>query len=46
VDDPLGCTVPAFWVRLHRARRRLAKALDSPPSPSRSFPAIAKEATR
>jgi RNA polymerase sigma-70 factor, ECF subfamily len=26
-----GCTAPAFRVRLHRARRRLAAALDAPP---------------
>ena len=39
----VGCSTAAFLVRLHRARRRLTKALeeasDSPPSPGHSRPA-------
>lgn len=34
-----GCTVSAFQVRLHRARRRLRAALDDDPTPSRGEPA-------
>jgi RNA polymerase sigma-70 factor (ECF subfamily) len=32
----VGCSAPAFFVRLHRARRRLARAFDNAPSPSRT----------
>jgi RNA polymerase sigma-70 factor (ECF subfamily) len=28
----LGCSAAAFFVRLHRARRRLARAFDNAPS--------------
>ncbi|TDC90630.1 sigma-70 family RNA polymerase sigma factor [Actinomadura sp. 7K507] len=45
----VGCSVPAFAVRLHRARKRLARALDSPGAapehPVRAAP-IAREAAR
>lgn len=44
----LGCSAAAFFVRLHRARRRLAKVLDSAPQPSsiaHNIPA-ARAATR
>ena len=32
----VGCSAAAFFVRLHRARRRLARAFDNAPPPSRS----------
>ncbi|MBC6461089.1 sigma-70 family RNA polymerase sigma factor [Actinomadura sp. HBU206391] len=44
----LGCSATAFFVRLHRARRRLAKALDAAPPPphsARTFSPVPK-ATR
>lgn len=44
----VGCSTAAFFVRLHRARRRLAKALDSAtgtPPAARTVP-TAQEATR
>ncbi|MCW2912339.1 MAG: hypothetical protein JWN52_407 [Actinomycetia bacterium] len=48
----VGCSATAFFVRLHRARKRLAKAFDSAPAvparpaAHRHFPDVAKEATR
>ncbi|MET9343919.1 MULTISPECIES: RNA polymerase sigma factor [unclassified Nonomuraea] len=30
----VGCSVPAFKVRLHRARRRLRRELEQPPAPA------------
>ncbi|MEU5992587.1 sigma-70 family RNA polymerase sigma factor [Spirillospora sp. NPDC047418] len=45
----MGCSVPAFAVRLHRARKRLARALDTAePAPARPVPAApaAGEAAR
>jgi RNA polymerase sigma-70 factor (ECF subfamily) len=40
----MGCSVPALAVRLHRARRRLARALDA--APPRSAAPVAEEAAR
>ncbi|RSN42401.1 MULTISPECIES: RNA polymerase sigma factor [Actinomadura] len=43
----VGCSVPAFAVRLHRARRRLARALDAAPAPAPARPVpVAGEAAR
>jgi DNA-directed RNA polymerase specialized sigma24 family protein len=44
----VGCSTAAFFVRLHRARRRLAKAVDHvPPSGARSaVPHVAGRAIR
>ena len=44
----VGCSTAAFFVRLHRARRRLAKAFDAVPESRSSRPAshVADRATR
>lgn len=43
----VGCSTAAFFVRLHRARRRLARALDSAPAESaRPARAVVHRATR
>ncbi|MCO6004386.1 sigma-70 family RNA polymerase sigma factor [Actinoallomurus purpureus] len=44
----VGCSAAAFFVRLHRARRRLAKAIDNAPAPGARRPAsrVADRATR
>jgi RNA polymerase sigma-70 factor (ECF subfamily) len=44
----MGCSAPALAVRLHRARRRLARALDTAAAPAgpRPAPAVAEEAAR
>lgn len=43
----VGCSTAAFFVRLHRARRRLARALEGAPGPtSRAASPVAREATR
>ncbi|MEV5746357.1 RNA polymerase sigma factor [Actinoallomurus sp. NPDC052308] len=34
----VGCSTAAFFVRLHRARRRLARAIDSAPAPDARRP--------
>jgi RNA polymerase sigma-70 factor, ECF subfamily len=42
----VGCTSATFFVRLHRARRRLADALASPPTAARPRTAATEEAPR
>ncbi|WP_433468579.1 RNA polymerase sigma factor [Spirillospora sp. CA-128828] len=43
----MGCSVPAFAVRLHRARRRLTRALDTAGAAAPARPApVAEEAAR
>ena len=41
----LGCAPGAFSVRLHRARRRLQRALDTPPQGSPGTPPVGAAAT-
>ncbi len=38
----LGCSVGAFWVRIHRARRRLARELETLPSSNIEEPVSAE----
>jgi RNA polymerase sigma-70 factor (ECF subfamily) len=42
----VGCSTAAFFVRLHRARRRLAKAFDTVPAARRAASHVADRATR
>ncbi|GAA2579274.1 sigma-70 family RNA polymerase sigma factor [Actinomadura fulvescens] len=44
----MGCSSTAFFVRLHRARKRLAKALENGPAPAPrpASPKVAREAAR
>ncbi|GAA1591764.1 sigma-70 family RNA polymerase sigma factor [Actinomadura kijaniata] len=41
----LGCTSAAFFVRLHRARRRLTRALEQNPAPRSAVSRVAERAT-
>ncbi|WP_245679634.1 RNA polymerase sigma factor [Actinomadura hibisca] len=42
----VGCSAAAFFVRLHRARKRLARALEAGPAPRPATPAVVREAAR
>jgi RNA polymerase sigma-70 factor (ECF subfamily) len=44
----VGCSTATFFVRLHRARRRLTRAIDSAPTPRTHRPAsrVADQASR
>ncbi|MFI6521667.1 RNA polymerase sigma factor [Spirillospora sp. NPDC050679] len=42
----VGCSAAAFFVRLHRARKRLARALEAAPAPRPTTSPVVREATR